>query len=306
MKYKVIILGSGPAGVTAALYAARADLKPLVLAGPEPGGQLTLTSLVENFPGFPDGILGSDLVLKMMDQAKRFGTEIVFETATKVDLSKHPFVIMAGGKQYKADCLIIAMGANAVWLGLESEQRLIGKGVSSCANCDGVFFRGKKVAVVGGGDAACEDALSLAKFASKVDVLVRGDHLKASKIMQERVNSSSRITVRFNQEVMEVIGEKYVTGLKIKNNLDNTISEEPVDGLFIAIGHKPNTDLFKWQLEIEPKKGYLIIGSHNDTNVPGVFVAGDVSDWRYRQAVTAAGEGCKAALEAEWWLVNHE
>lgn len=298
---KLIIIGSGPAGYTAAIYAGRALLKPLLFSGGEPGGQLTTTTDVENFPGFPEGIQGPELMQKMRDQAQRFETEIIDATVDKVDFNSRPFRVWSGENEYQAESVIIATGSSSLWLGLPSEQKLRGKGVSSCATCDGFFFKGKDIAVVGGGDSAMEEAIFLTKFANSVTVLVRKDILRASKIMQERAQNNPRVKFIFNVDVLEVLGENSVSGLKIKNNKTGEESILNCQGLFLAIGHKPNTDIFKGQLEIDAK-GYLAVKDHTRTNVEGIFAAGDVHDFHYRQAITAAGAGCQAAMDAAKWL----
>lgn len=298
---RLAIIGSGPAGYTAAVYSARADLQPTLFVGPEPGGQLSLTTEVENFPGFPKGILGPELMQAMRDQAARFGTTIRDVSITKVDLSGPPYRLWAGDEEYQAAAVIIATGASAKWLGLPNEQRLRGKGVSACATCDGFFFKGKAVAVVGGGDAAMEEATFLTKFASRVTLLVRSDKLRASKAMIHRAEHDPKITLRYNVTVEDVLGQETVSGLTLRDATTGQTEEFPCQGLFLAIGHQPNTALFQGQLEtVGP--GYLKIENQVLTTKPGVFVAGDVSDWRYRQAVTAAGWGCMAALEAERFL----
>lgn len=297
----LIIIGSGPAGYTAAIYAGRALLKPLLFSGQEPGGQLTTTTDVENFPGFPEGIQGPELMEKFRSQAQRFETEIIDATVDKVDFSRAPLKVWSGENEYQAQSVIIATGSSSLWLGLPSEQKLRGKGVSSCATCDGFFFKGKDIAVVGGGDSAMEEANFLTKFANTVTVLVRKNVLRASKIMQERAQQNPKIKFLFNVDVMEVLGENSVEGVKIKNNQSGQMSEVKCQGLFLAIGHKPNTDIFKGQLEIDAK-GYLVVKENTRTNVEGVFAAGDVHDFLYRQAVTAAGAGCKAAMDAAKWL----
>ena len=300
MGKKVIILGSGPAGLTAALYTARANLNPLVIGGVEWGGQLMLTTDVENYPGFVDGIKGPDLMENFRKQAKRFGAEIINENVTSVDFRKNPFQVSTAENNYNANTIIIATGANSKWLGLSSEQKLIGRGVSSCATCDGFFFKNKNIVVVGGGDSAMEESLFLTKFANKVTVIHRRDKLRASKIMQERAFKNNKIEFVWDSEIVDVIGENSVTGIKIKNIKTNQVSEMEVQGLFVAIGHKPNTDFLKGQIDLN-EKGYVI---HNGTrtNIDGVFVAGDVYDFRYRQAVTAAGHGCQAAIDAEKFI----
>ena len=304
---KVIILGSGPAGLTAAIYTARADLEPLVAEGIEPGGQLTTTTAVENFPGFPEGIQGPDLMEKMREQARKFGAELVFKTATRVDFSKRPFVVYLDEEPYTAQAVIIATGASAKHLGLESEMKLIGHGVSTCATCDGFFFRGKEVAVVGGGDVALEDAMFLTRFATKVTVIHRRDQLRASAYMQKKARETKGLEFLFNKVVTEVLTEtgKEVTGLRLKDTKTGEESILKVQGLFVAIGHKPNTDFLKGQIDLD-EKGYIIVHDRVKTNVEGVFAAGDVADSRYQQAVTAAGMGCMAALEAEKFLAGYE
>ena len=305
----VIILGSGPAGLTAALYTARANLSPLVIEGHEPGGQLTLTTLVENFPGFPDGIMGPELMENMRKQAARFGAEFVAGSATAADLSKRPFEIKVdNGETYLARALIIATGASAKMLGLENEHALIGRGVSTCATCDGFFFRGKKLAVVGGGDSAMEEAIFLTKFASSVTVIHRRDQLRASKVMQDRAKSNDKIDFLWNKQVIDVLGreEGKVTGLRLKDTVTGEESTFACDGLFLAIGHRPNTAIFAGQLDMD-EVGYIKAQNRTRTNVEGVFVAGDVQDHLYRQAITAAGSGCMAALDCEKWLeAQHE
>jgi len=300
-----IVLGSGPAGLTAALYLARANLAPLVIEGNEPGGQLTLTTLVENFPGFPEGIMGPDLMNNLREQAARFGAEYVPGNAVACDLSDSPFrVEVEGGKRFEARSLIIATGASAKLLGLPSEQALIGRGVSTCATCDGFFFREKKVVVVGGGDSAMEEALFLTKYASSVTVVHRRDQLRASKVMQERAFSNPKIDFIWNSEVVDVLSPEQgkVTGIRLRNVVTGEERDFPCDGLFIAIGHRPNTEIFKGQLEMD-ELGYIKAFDRTRTSVPGVFVAGDVQDHLYRQAITAAGSGCMAALDCEKWLI---
>ncbi|MBI2589654.1 thioredoxin-disulfide reductase [Candidatus Berkelbacteria bacterium] len=299
-RYKVIIIGSGPAGMTAALYTARAELKPLVLAGREAGGQLMLTTDVENFPGFTS-ILGPELMKRLTEHAQKFGAEIVRVNVTKVDFSARPLRLWVDRTEYQAEAMIIATGASAQWLGLESETRLRGKGVSSCATCDGFFFRDKKIAVVGGGDTALEEATFLTRFASHVTLIHRRDAFRASKPLQQRASNDAKISVLWNQEVQQVLGDRQVTGLKLRNTQTDEVSEISVSGLFVAIGHKPNTEIFQGQLELD-EKGYIVGYPNSATSKEGVFVAGDVEDHRYRQAITAAGAGCKAAIDAERWL----
>ncbi len=298
---RVLILGSGPAGLTAAIYAARADLQPIVLAGSAPGGQLMITSDVENYPGFPDGIQGPELMEKFRAQAERFGTHIVDVDVDRVDFSSRPFRAWARGTEYRGDAVIIATGASALWLGIESETRLRGRGVSACATCDGFFFRGEEVAVVGGGDTAFEEATFLTRFATKVHLLHRRDAFRASKIMVDRAKKNEKIDIRTNVEIAEVLGKAKVEGLRLRDTQTGEESEVPMGGLFIAIGYKPNTDIFRDILDID-EKGYLEVHDETRSRIDGVFIAGDVHDHRYRQAVTAAGDGCKAAIDAERWL----
>ncbi|CAN5724742.1 thioredoxin-disulfide reductase [soil metagenome] len=298
---KVVIIGSGPAGLTAAIYAARANLAPIVLAGYVPGGQLMITSDVENYPGFPDGIQGPELMDTFRKQAERFGTRMVDKDVERVDFSERPFRLWAAGSEYTADSVIVATGASALWLGLENETRLRGRGVSACATCDGFFFRGKKVAVVGGGDTALEEATFLTRFATEVRMLHRRGQFRGSKIMQDRALENPKISVSWNTEVVDVLGEQVVSGLRLRDTVTGEESEEAVDGLFLAIGYKPNTDIFREQLEVD-ERGYLVVTDETRSRIEGVFVAGDVHDHRYRQAVTAAADGCKAAMDAERWL----
>lgn len=303
MDTNLLILGSGPAALTAAIYAARADLKPVLLAGPEPGGQLMWTTEVENFPGFPKGIIGPELMNNMKGQAVRFGTTYLEETVTSVDLSKQPYSVTTNMGTHIAKSIIIATGASAKWLGLPNEQRLRGKGVSACATCDGFFFKGQEVAVVGGGDAAMEEATFLTKFATKVTILVRKDVLRASKAMIHRAQNDPKIAIKYNTSIIDVLGQDKVEGLRLKDTVNGAEEEFSCQGLFLAIGHQPNTEILKGQLAtVGP--GYLKVENQVMTSKPGVFVAGDVGDWRYRQAVTAAGWGCMAALEAEKYLAG--
>ena len=298
---KVLIIGSGPAGLTAAIYASRANLEPIVLAGVVPGGQLTITSDVENFPGFPDGVLGPELMTKFREQAERFGTRIVDVDVERVDLGRRPFKAWARGVEYTADAVIVATGASALWLGLESETRLRGRGVSACATCDGFFFRDKEIAVVGGGDTALEEATYLTRFASKVHLLHRRDAFRASKIMIDRAVDHPKIEIHTNTAVDEVLGGAKVEGLRLRDTTTDEVRDIPMEGLFVAIGYRPNTDVFKEQLEVD-EKGYLVVHDETGSKIDGVFIAGDVHDHRYRQAVTAAADGCKAAIDAERWL----
>ncbi|HEY5435678.1 MAG TPA: thioredoxin-disulfide reductase [Candidatus Limnocylindrales bacterium] len=298
---KVLVIGSGPAGLTAAIYAARANLEPIVLAGSAAGGQLMLTSEIENYPGFPDGIEGPDLMARFRAQAERFGARLVDVDVDRVDLSARPFRAWARGVEYRGETLIIATGASAIWLNIESEQRLRGKGVSACATCDGFFFRGREIAVVGGGDSAMEEANYLTRFASKVHLLHRRDAFRASKIMIDRTYGNPKIEVHTSTTITEVLGEAKVEGLRLRDTHDGSEREVPMEGLFIAIGHKPNTDVFAGWLDTD-EKGYLVAHEHTNSRIPGVFIAGDVQDHRYRQAVTAAGDGARAAIDAEKWL----
>jgi thioredoxin reductase (NADPH) len=298
-----VILGSGCAGLTAAIYAARANLSPLVLEGHEPGGQLSLTTLVENFPGFPEGIQGPELIENMKKQARRFGAEIDVKHAVSADLSRRPFVLSVGNETIRTRTLIIASGASARWLGLPNEQALIGYGVSSCATCDGFFFTGKEVAVIGGGDSAMEEALFLTRFASKVSIIHRRDQFRASKIMLDRARHNEKIRFITDTVVEDVfdVSKKEVTGIKLRNVKTNAASDFPTSAMFLGIGHIPNAKIFEGQLETD-KDGYLITRDYVHTRVPGVYACGDVQDRRYRQAITAAGTGCMAAMEAEKFL----
>lgn len=307
MIYDVIIVGSGPAGLTAAIYTTRANLKTLLIAGGKWGGQLMLTTLVENYPGFPEGIQGPDLMFAMRKQAERFGAEFTDSDFVSGDFSKSPFKITAGDKTYEGKSVIIAAGADTRWLGVPGEKEKIGRGVSSCAPCDAFFFKNKKVIVVGGGDSAMEEALVLANFANEITVVHRSEAFRASAIMQKKAMENPKIKFLYNTVVTKILGDEKVTGVELKNNKTGEVSKMDMDGIFVAIGHIPNTMKFKGlsagRQEIEmDQKGYIIVHDHTRTNIDGVFVAGDVHDSHYRQAVTAAGYGCAAALEAERWL----
>lgn len=304
-RHNCIIIGSGPAGYTAAVYAARANMKPVLFTGKEPGGQLMITTDVENYPGYPDGIMGPEMMENFKKQAERFGTDIRYEMITKVDFSGPVHKIWTeNDTEIHGDTIIISTGASAKWLGLESEQKYANKGVSACAVCDGFFYRGKEVAVVGGGDTAAEEATYLAKLCPKVHMLIRRDEMRASKIMQERVMKTENIIVHWNTETEEIYGGDFVEGAKIRNNKTNEVSDIPVKGFFVAIGHKPNTDIFKDWLSMDDV-GYLVTKADTSkTNVEGIFASGDAQDSVYRQAVTAAGTGCMAALDAERYLVE--
>ena len=300
---QVIIIGSGPAGLTAALYAARANLKPLVIEGIEAGGQLMLTTMVENWPGYRDGIMGPDLMQELRAQAERFGAEIIQGDVSSVDLSKRPFAVNVDKTRYLAHALIVATGASAKWLDLGVDKKLSGRGVSTCATCDGFFFKGLPVAVIGGGDTAMEEAIYLSKLATKVTVIHRRDSLRASKVMQDKAMSISNISFIWNSEVVDIkdIDQGKVTSLVLRDTQNGKTSELAVDGVFIAIGHTPNTSLFAGQIELDAN-GYLVTHDGSRTSVPSVFAAGDVQDHVYRQAITAAGSGCMAAIDAERWL----
>ena len=305
---KVIIIGSGPAGLTAAIYAARANMSPLVFEGIQPGGQLTITTDVENYPGFPGGILGPELMDKFREQAQEFGATTLFENVDRVDFSSKPFKVYVSDKEYEAESIIISTGASAKLLGLESEIKLMGFGVSACATCDGFFFKEKEILVVGGGDSAMEEATFLTKFASSVTIVHRREEFRASKIMQERAKNNPKISTMWNSEIVEMFGDPKEKGLEsvdIKNVVSGDVSNHPTDGLFMAIGHNPNSDIFKGQLNLNDS-GYIITKADStSTSVDGVFAAGDIQDFTYKQAVTAAGTGCMAAIEAERYLESH-
>ncbi len=304
----VIIIGSGPAGLTAAIYTARANLEPLVIEGEpsstsdQPGGQLMLTTEVENFPGFPDGIMGPELMMNFRSQAARFGAEFLTDKVTRVDFSQRPFRVWVRDDEYQAHSIIVSTGARSLMLGLEAESRLLGHGLSTCATCDGFFFRGQNIAVVGGGDSAIEEATFLTKFADKVTLIHRRDELRASKIMQDRAFANPKIELLWNHTVTEIHGTDKVEGIQVTSTIDGTVSDLAVTGVFVAIGHRPNTDLFRGVLDLEDS-GYLSTQPDSTyTNVEGVFACGDVQDHTYRQAITAAGSGCMAAIDAERWL----
>ena len=302
-KVHVLIIGSGPAGYTAAIYAARANMKPVLYQGIQPGGQLTITTEVENYPGYPDGIQGPEMMVHFEKQAVRMGADIRYGLATKVDFSQQPYKVQIDEEKWiEADAVIICTGASAKWLGIESEQRLNGFGVSACAVCDGFFFRGKEVAIVGAGDTACEEAMYLSKLCTTVHMIVRRDQMRASKVMQERVINTSNIKIYWNSSTDEVLGANKVEGVRIKNNATGEKVEVPISGFFVAIGHQPNSDIFKGFIDMDDTGYIKTIPGTSKTNVEGVFAAGDVQDKNYRQAVTAAGSGCMAALDAERYL----
>ena len=299
---KVIIIGSGPAGLTSAIYTARANLNPLCIEGDMPGGQLTTTSEVENYPGFIDGVQGPELMEIFRKQAKRFGTRYITADVEKLDIQSQPFKVWASGQEYQAHCLIISTGAKSKLLGLDAEQKLMGRGVSTCATCDGAFFQGEDLAVVGGGDSAMEEAIYLTRFAKKVYLVHRRDKFRASKIMVQRAINNAKITILYNSIVTKIIGEDELEGVVLENTKDHTTSNLKCKGLFIAIGHQPNTEIFKEVLEMD-EKGYLKTKENSSyTSVDGIFAAGDIQDFVYRQAITAAGTGCMAAMDAEKWL----
>jgi thioredoxin reductase (NADPH) len=308
----VIIIGSGPAGLTAAIYAARANLDPLVIEGEpsstsdQPGGQLMLTTDVENFPGFPDGIMGPELMMNFRAQAERFGAEFMTEKVTRVDFSEQPFRVWVRDREFRADAVIVSTGARSLMLGLDAESKLLGHGLSTCATCDGFFFRGHNIAVVGGGDSAVEEASFLTKFADKVTLIHRRDQLRASKIMQDRAFNNPKIEFLWNHTVTDIIGDHAVEGIEVTSTVDGSTSTLPVTGVFVAIGHRPNTDLFSGVLDMD-ENGYLVTQPDSSyTNIPGVFACGDVQDHVYRQAITAAGSGCMAAIDAERWLESQK
>jgi len=306
--FRIIVLGSGPAGLTAALYAARANMAPLVLEGSQPGGQLTITTEVENFPGFPEGILGPELMDRMREQAKRFGTQVKFEAVVRVDLQQRPFTVATDESEYTADAVIVATGASARQIGLDSELELMGYGVSACATCDGFFFKEKAIVVVGGGDSALEEAIFLTKFASTVSVIHRRDELRASKIMQDRASANPKIQWLWNKVVVEILGsrEEKVHGVRLRDTQTGEETEFPTQGVFVAIGHIPNTEIFAGSLRLD-EKGYVEVEEPTSrTHIDGVFACGDVIDSHYRQAITAAGSGCKAAIDAERWLESQK
>lgn len=301
---RVLIIGSGPAGFTAAIYSARAGLEPLMLAGLNFGGQLMITTEVENFPGYPDGVTGPGMMEDLQKQAERFGTAVLFEDATEVDFSERPFRVSTARMDYTADAVIVATGASARWLGLESEQRLMNKGVSACATCDGALFRGKPMAVVGGGDTAMEEALFLTRFATKVTVIHRRGELRASRVMQERAFANDKIEFAWHSEVDEILGDDFVTGVRLRDVRDGSTREIGVEAVFIAIGHQPTTALFDGQLEMDGSAYLEVEAGSTKTSVEGIFACGDVADPTYRQAITAAGTGCMAAIDSERWLAE--
>ncbi|MCL4366678.1 thioredoxin-disulfide reductase [Patescibacteria group bacterium] len=301
---KLVIIGSGPAGLSAAIYAARGNLQPMVISGDSPGGQLMITSDVEDYPGFPDGVQGPDLMMKFRAQAEKLGTRFIDESAVAVNFQQQPFEIKTETKTLHALSVVVATGANAKWLGLPSEQRLIGKGVSACAVCDGPFFKDKDVIVVGGGDAAFRETQYLSKICKSVTIVHRRDTFRAQLAIQDIIKSKPNVKFLTNSEVIEVLGEDRVSGVKIKNNQTNQISQLSINGVFVAIGHKPSTDFLKGQLEIG-EQGYIVVHDMTKTSIEGVFVAGDVADFKYRQAVTAAGAGCQATLDVEDYLAHH-
>jgi thioredoxin reductase (NADPH) len=301
---RVLIIGSGPAGFTAAIYSARAGLEPLMLAGLGFGGQLMITTEVENFPGYPDGVTGPQMMEELQKQAERFGTEVLFEDATSVDFSNRPFKVSTDKKHYTVDTVIVATGASARWLGLDSEQRLLNRGVSACATCDGALFRDKPMAVIGGGDTAMEEALFLTRFATELTLVHRRGELRASKVMQERALANKKIKFAWHSEVDEILGDEFVTGMRLKDVRDGSTHEVPLEAVFVAIGHEPTTGLFEGQLEMDDARYLKIEAGTTRTSVDGVFACGDVADPTYRQAVTAAGTGCMAAIDAERWLAE--
>ena len=306
MSEKLIVIGSGPAGLTAALYAARAELNPLLIEGYDAGGQLMLTTEVENYPGFPDAIMGPELMGNFRKQAERFGTRILTTQVTRVDFSSRPLSVWTGGDEYETQAVIVATGASALWLDVPGEEHLRGRGVSACATCDGFFFKGKNLIVVGGGDSAMEEALFLTKFAEHVTIVHRRAEFRASKIMATRVMDNPKIDVIWDTVVDEIVGPDVVTAAQLRNVKTDRVKEVPIDGIFVAIGHRPNTDLFQGRLKLD-QKGYIVLRGDGSTHtsVEGVFAAGDVTDHVYRQAVTAAGSGCQAAIDAERWLAHH-
>ena len=305
-KTKVLIIGSGPAGYTAGIYAARAGLNPVMYCGPQPGGQLTITGEVENYPGYPKGIAGPEMMMELREQAERFGTVVRDGLVTKVDFSRYPFFAVGDGQEIEAESVIIATGASAKYLGLPSEQRLMNKGVSACAVCDGFFYRGMEVAVIGAGDSAAEEATYLSKLCPKVYLVVRRDEMRASKIMQERVKTNPKIEILWNSVTEEVLGTEEVTGIRVKNTVTGERRDIAVKGFFVAIGHQPNTDIFKGQIDMDVTGYIKVQPGTTRTNVEGVFAVGDAADRVYRQAVTAAGTGCMGALDAERWLAARE